>query len=279
MAGKGENRSPINTITRKQGNTRHRVRLGAPSGTWRRLCDGGASPTLRTAPSPCGGGLGWGLPAYRRCPVAIPVSFQNFRVRVGYAATHPTHEIRHRVRLGAPSGAWRRLCDGGASPTLRTARRSPFMADIKNNVGHECPTYNFPLNRPSPRGGGLGWGLPAYRRCPVAIPVKKTNFGAPSGVWRRLCDGGASPTLRTVRRSAIYGRQQKNVGHECPTYNLLSEYPPNRSAIGCASAYRPGKGADWQFIAPEPGQAAPPARNFVNIAIQCPESHDKRSSA
>ena len=161
-------------------------------------------PTLRTAPSPCGGGLGWVLPAYRRCPVAIPVSFQNFRVRVGYAATHPTHEIHHRVRLDAPSGAWRRLCDGGASPTLRTA--------------------------PSPCGGGLGWGLPAYRRCPVAIPVSFQNFrvrvgyaathptheihhrvrlGAPSGAWRRLCDGGASPTLRTVRRSAIYGRQQK----------------------------------------------------------------------
>ena len=94
-------------------------------------------------PSPRGGGLGWGLPAYRRCPVAIPVSFQNFRVRVGYAATHPTHEIHHRVRLGAPSGTWRRLCDGGASPTLRTVGR-PFMADSKKNVGHECPTYNLP---------------------------------------------------------------------------------------------------------------------------------------
>ena len=235
MAGKDENRSPINAITRKQGNTRHRVRLDAPSGVWRRLCDGGASPTLRTArrsaiydrhqknvehqcptynfplnrPSPRGGGLGWGLPAYRRCPVAIPVSFQNFRVRVGYAATHPTHEIRHRVRLGAPSGAWRRLCDGGASPTLRTARRSAIYDRHQKNVGHECPTYNFPLNRPSPRGGGLGWGLPAYRRCPVAIPVKKTNFGAPSGAWRRFYDGGANPTLRTARRSAIYGRQQK----------------------------------------------------------------------
>ena len=148
-------------------------------------------PTNRSLP--LWGGLGWVLPAYRRCPVAIPVSFQNFRVRVGYAATHPTHEIHHRVRLGAPSGAWRRLCDGGASPTLRTVGR-PFMADSKKNVGHECPTYNLLSAKP---------------------PRHRVRLGAPSG----------------------------------------EDSPP------------------------EPGQAAPPARNFVNIAIQCPESHDKRSSA
>ena len=57
-----------------------------------------------------------------RCP--------NARVRVGCAATHPTHEIHHRVRLGAPSGSWRWFCGGGASPTLRIACRG----------GHLCPT-------------------------------------------------------------------------------------------------------------------------------------------
>ena len=41
------------------------------------------------------------------------------------AATDPTREVCHRVRLGAPYGAWRRLCGGGASPTLRIARRRP----------------------------------------------------------------------------------------------------------------------------------------------------------
>ena len=165
---------------------------------------------MDTIQSPCGGGLGWGLPAYRRCPVAIPVSFQNFRVRVGYAATHPTHEIRHRVRLGAPSGAWRRLCDGGASPTLRTA--------------------------PSPCGGGLGWGLPAYRRCPVAIPVSFQNF--------RVRVGYAATH---------------------PTHEIH-----HRVRLGAPSG---------EDSPPKPGQAAHPARNFVNIAIQCPESHDTRSSA
>ena len=29
----------------------------------------------------------------------------------------------------------------------------------------------------------------------------------------------AAKLMRAARRSAIYGRQQKNVGHECPTYN------------------------------------------------------------
>ena len=131
-------------------------------------------PTNR--PLPRGGGLGWVLPAYRRCPVAIPVSFQNFRVRVGYAATHPTHEIRHRVRLGAPSSVWRRLRGGGASPTLRTARRSAIYDRHQKNVEHQCPTYNSPLNRPLPLWGRAGVGLARIPPMPCGHTGEKDKF-------------------------------------------------------------------------------------------------------
>ena len=50
--------------------------------------------------------------ARTRFPIQIP------RVRVGYAAIHPTPRIRHRVRLGAPSG------DGYTAHTKARMRRT-----------------------------------------------------------------------------------------------------------------------------------------------------------
>ena len=129
----------------------------------------------RSAPSPGGGGPGWGLPAFPPVPNKQPAQVGHSWLTTKYRAASqqplpkcpPIRSLPQWGRAGVGFAGF----PAGAKQTARASRL--FMTDHKIVGLHRNNRYrNARRSAPSPGGGGPGWGLPDFPPMPNKQPAQ-----------------------------------------------------------------------------------------------------------